>query len=221
MDKVTWIAELGINAHGSPDKMRRMISKAIDCGATYLKGQLYDPAKVLGIKHPAFADACQSYFSQQQHETFAQYAESLGGHYFVSVFDNKDVEWASQFGLMKIATRMNRRQDFIRLVERTKLPVYMSVSPELTIAKEYSKRFNLMWCVPGKYPSTIEEVISYSYYGFGLSSHCPDPIASFEAYEQGCRVFENHLCEAKDELGCDISSSFTFETYKRLIAACK
>lgn len=219
MDKTIFIAELGINAHGNPEKMLRMILKAVNSGATLIKGQYYDPVKVLGRRHPEFAYATQCQFSQPQHETFAKYAESIGGKYFVSVFNIADVQWASQFGFMKVATRMNKRQDFIRAVEKTKLPVFMSVQPELCVKKEYSKRFNLLWCV-AKYPTPKEEVLSYPYHGFGLSSHCPDPSASLEAWQKGARVLENHLCESKGELGCDIPASIDFEDYKALIKAC-
>lgn len=220
-NKTIWIAELGINAHGDATKMMRMISKSIDSGATLIKGQYYNPYTVLGIKHPELLYAIKCQFSKEYHEDFAKYAESLGGKYFVSVFNPKDVDWASQFGYMKIATRMNKKQEFIRLVDHTKLPVFMSVQPNLTIRKEYSKRFNLMWCVEGKYPSTKEDILSYPYEGFGLSSHCPDPAASLEAWQNGARVIENHLVESEDETGCDVSSSLDFSQYAALIKACK
>lgn len=218
--KPIWLCEIGINHHGSIDKALRMIDKAKECGADYAKFQFYQPSEVLGTKHPAFAYANQCYFSRYQHEALKQHCDDIGIKYLVSVFNTRDVEWAA--GLckaMKVATRMNKRQDFLRAVERTKLPVFMSVQPELTIRKEYSARFNLLWCVP-EYPTLKQKVMSFPYNGFGLSSHCPDPAASFEAYKLGCRVFENHLVEAKDELGCDVSSSITFDEYKVLIKQC-
>lgn len=222
MNKTTWIAEIGINHQGSMDKAFRMIEKAKACGATYAKFQYYDPAKVLGINHPAFAYACQCYLSKHQHETLQQFCKQTGIPYLVSVFNINDISWADSLcSAHKIATRMNKRQDFIRAIERTKKPVFMSVSPELTVQKEFSKRFNLMWCIPGKYPSTKEEILQYPYGGFGLSSHCPDWTASHEAWKNGARVIENHLCEASDELGCDISSSLTFEDYAKLIRTCE
>ncbi len=218
--KPTFIAEIGINSHGNPEKHLRMIAKAIDAGATYVKGQFYEPKKVLGPTHPDLQYAIQCQFSQAQHETFAKYAQSLGGKYFVSVFNVKDVKWASQFGVMKVASRMNRNQEFLAHVNAAHLPTYMSVQPEISIKKSYNKRFALLWCVR-KYPTSKEEVLAYPYHGFGLSSHCPDPEASIGAYQLGARVFENHLCEANDELGCDIGSSMHFNDYKMLIRACK
>lgn len=218
--KNTFIAELGINAHGNPEKMLRMISKAVDSGATYIKGQFYEPVKVLGATHPELRYAIKCQFSKGQHETFAKYAESLGGRYFVSVFNPLDVKWASQFGVMKVASRMNKNQEFLAKVNATHLPTFMSVQPELSIKKAYNKRFSLLWCVR-EYPTSKEAILQYPYRGFGLSSHCPDPSASFEAYKAGCHVFENHICEAKDEVGCDIGSSIDFKEYAALIESCK
>ncbi len=146
-------------------------------------------------------------------------------HFFyllVSVFDVKDVVWADSLcKAHKIATRMNENQDFIEAISKTNKPVFMSVSPNIKVKKQYLSKFKLMWCIPGKYPSDIDEILAYPYEGFGLSSHCPDPRASLEAYYKGCRLFENHLCESRSEMGCDISSSLIFQEYKALIKACR
>lgn len=219
-NKCQFIAELGINHHGKMEKAFRMIGKSIDAGATYVKGQFYAPVKVLGKEHPDLDYAKECYFTRGQHETLAKYADARGGKYFVSVFDCKDVRWAGQFGVMKVASRMNQNQEFLAKVNGLHLPTYMSVQPEITVNKRYSKRFSMLWCVR-EYPTAKETILQYPYNGFGLSSHCPDWTASLEAYKLGARVFENHLCEAKDEKGCDIGSSLDFAEYAALIKACK
>ncbi len=222
MSKCTFIAEIGINHHGNMEKAFRMIDSAKRCGADYAKFQYYDVAKVLGKKHPAYKYALQCFFTKQEHETLKTYCDSIGIDYLVSVFDVKDVAWAASLcTAMKIATRMNQNQEFIEAVAKTKLPVFMSVSPNIQVKKVYLGKFKLMWCIPGKYPSDIDEVLAYPYEGFGLSSHCPDPRASLEAYHKGCRLFENHVAESKTETGCDISSSLDFNEYKALIKACR
>lgn len=219
-DKCVFLAEIGVNHHGSMDKAFRMIEKAKACGADYAKFQYYQPTKTLGADNPDLAYAKSCYLSQSQHETLKRYCDSVGISYLVSVFDIKDVAWAASLcTAMKIATRMNKRQDFIRAIDNTKLPVFMSVQPELTIRREYQKRFELLWCVP-HYPTPKSEIVVYPYRGFGLSSHCPDPSASFEAWQKGARIIENHLCEDRNELGCDIPASITFEEYKKLINDC-
>ncbi len=222
MSKCTFICEVGINHHGNMEKAFRMIDKAKMCGADYLKLQYYDPAKVLGKLHPAYQYATQCFFSKEQHETLKAYCDSVGISYLVSVFDVKDVAWAASLcKAMKIATRMNQHQEFIEAIANTKKPVFMSVSPNIKVKKDYLKKFQLMWCIPGKYPSNIDEILQYPYQGFGLSSHCPDPRASLEAFHKGCRLFENHVAESKTEPGCDISSSLDFQEYKALIKACR
>ncbi len=219
--KNTFICEIGVNHHGNMDKAFRMIEKAKKCGASYAKFQFYEPTKTLGRDNPDLAYAKSCYLSKPQHETLKRHCETVGIEYLVSVFDKQDVNWAA--GLckaMKIATRMNQNKPFIRAVERTSLPVYMSVQPAIKVDNDFAALFNLLWCVP-KYPTSKEEVLQYPYVGFGLSSHCPDWTASFEAWKRGARIFENHLCESRDELGCDIPASITFDEYKLLISACR
>lgn len=211
-----FIAEVGINHHGDFNKALHMIERAKWAGATYVKSQYYDPEKVLGVNHEAYEYAKKCQFTKAQHEALRRYADELSIPYFVSVFDVRDVAWASQFGLMKIATRMNRNQEFISKVEACKLPTFMSVQPTTPVRNYYTRRFKLLWCIP-KYPSSKEEVSQYPYKGFGLSSHCPDYTASLEAIKQSAEVVENHVCVSKDEVGCDIQSSITFNEYKYLI----
>lgn len=214
--RVTTICEIGINHHGSLDKAKRMIRESAILGVDYVKGQFYDPVRILGRAHPALAEAQFSQFKPSQHEELAKWAETLGTKYFVSVFDVKDVKWAAQFGAMKIASRMNTRQEFIDAVDDTLLPTYMSVQPMQRAM--IPLRFRLLWCVRN-YPSRKEEVLQYPYRGFGLSSHCPDWSATFEAVKLGAHTIENHVCEASDEVGCDISSSLNFADYAKLLTA--
>lgn len=209
-----FIAELGINHHGSIDKAKRMADKAKALGATYIKFQYYNPTAVLGAQHPDLQYAKQCQFSRQQHETLRNY---IGDKYMVSVFHVGDIGWADTLcKAHKIASRMNKNQEFISLIERCKKPTFMSIQPEMST--HIPDRFQLMWCIR-EYPSFKSDILQYPYKYFGLSSHCPDWEASAKAIELGARVVENHLCESKEELGCDISSSLTFEEYGDLIAS--
>lgn len=213
---VTWIAELGINHHGDFEKAKRMCSKAHDAGATYIKGQYYNPYKVLGRNHPDLNYALQCQFTRQQHEELARYCRSFGATYGLSVFSCGDVGWLDGFSKFhKIASRMNQNQEFIQRIEICKKITFMSVQPEMGV--KIPDRFKLLWCVR-EYPTIKETVINYPYNKqFGLSSHCPDPSATLEAICNGATVVENHLCESREESGCDISSSLTFEEYAKLI----
>lgn len=208
------IAELGINSHGNFEKAKRMCRKAADAGATLIKGQYYNPIKVLGPNHPdlKYAEECQ--FTKRQHEELADYCSGMGVPYSVSVFCPQDVGWVDSFASYhKIASRMNQNAEFIYRVEGCKKPTYMSVQPELGV--RIPKRFKLLWCVR-EYPTSKEKILSFPYNGFGLSSHCPDITASMEAATLGAEVIEQHVCESREEKGCDISSSITFEELKEL-----
>lgn len=209
-----FIAELGINHHGDMSKAIAMCAQAAEAGATYIKGQYYNPIRVLGKDHPELQYAIQCQFTRQQHEMLALYCEKLHVPYFVSVFNVGDIGWANSFSpVHKVASRMNDRPDFISVLERTKKPIFASVQPT---TQKMPDRFKLMWCVRN-YPSTKEEVMQYPYSNIGLSSHCPDWTASYEAFKAGARVFENHVCESRQEKGCDIASSLEFSEYKEFI----
>lgn len=220
MNSTIFIAELGINAHGDIEKMKRMCEKAHRAGASYIKGQYYNPRKVLGLNHPHLQYALQCQFSRSQHEEISRYCRSLSAHYFVSVFDVGDVSWVDRFSpVLKIASRMNKNQEFISKIDDCKKMTFMSIQPEQGI--RIPDRFKLMWCVRD-YPTRKEIILEYPYSkDFGLSSHCPDWTATLEAIKHGATVVENHLCESREEEGCDISSSLTFEEYESLISTVK
>lgn len=216
MSKITFIAEIGINHHGDINKAKRMCSKALDCGATYVKSQYYNPYRVLGPKHPELDYALQCQFTRQQHEEIYKYCLSIGAIYGVSVFSPGDVGWVNGFSKYhKIASRMNTNQEFINKIESCKKITFMSIQPEQGV--RIPQRFKLLWCIR-EYPSFKSDIIKYPYnQNFGLSSHCPDPSVTVEAIRMGARVVENHLCESKEESGCDISSSLTFKEYAKMI----
>ncbi len=216
MNKLTFIAEIGVNHGGDFDKAQRMCRAAHKAGATYIKGQFYNPYQVLGRSHPDLNYALQCQFTRQQHELLAEYCTNLGTPYFVSVFNVGDIGWADRFcPVHKVASRMNLNQEFIAKIEQTKKPVFMSIQPEMGI--RIPERFKLMWCLR-EYPSTKEQVLDYPYTRkLGLSSHCPDASATLEAIKRGALVIENHVCESRAEPGCDISSSLTLEEYAELI----
>lgn len=216
MKKIIYIAELGINHHGDIEKAKRMCSKAHDAGATYIKSQFYNPYKVLGKNHPELNYALQCQFTRQQHEEIARYCRSLGAHYGVAVFTPYDVGWLDGFSVFhKIASRMNQNQEFIQRIEKCKKITFMSIQPDLGV--RIPERFKLMWCIR-EYPTMKEDILKYPYNNnFGLSSHCPDPSATLEAIKMGATVVENHLVESREEKGCDVSSSITFDEYAKMI----
>lgn len=216
--KPVFIAEIGLNHGGSLSKAFRMIDLCKQAGADIVKFQYYSPVEVLGHDHPALDYAARCQFSQKDHERLKKHCDEIGVEYMVSVFNVRDVEWAASLcKRMKIASRMNENLEFLSYVERTKLPVIMSIQVETPLRRFYRDRFYLMWCVRN-YPSTPTEALNFPFsYKYGLSSHCPDYKVTVEAFQKGARIFENHVKETMDEEGCDMSSSITIDSFARMV----
>lgn len=210
-----FIAEIGLNHQGSLSKAFRMIKLSKEAGAQIAKFQYYDPVKLLGASYPDLDYIIHCQFKERDHERLAAYCKEIGMEYLVSVFEVGDIPFAASLcKRMKVATRMNRNLEFLSYIEKTKLPVIMSIQPELPLRSCYRDRFYFMWCTQ-QYPASYESVTKYPFsYKYGLSSHCPDYKASVEAYKLGARIFENHVKEFDSDKGCDMSSSITLEHYK-------
>ncbi len=198
----------------------RMIDLCKQAGAHIAKFQYYSPVDVLGADHPALDYAISCQFTKDEHVALKRHCDSVGIEYMVSVFSVKDIEWAS--GLckrMKVASRMNRNLEFLAYIDRTKLPVIMSIQPETPMRKYYQDRFYFMHCVreyPASAVATLAPQFSYKY---GLSSHCPDYKVTVEAFQHGARIFENHVKESNEDEGCDMSSSITIESFGKMVRA--
>lgn len=214
--KVFSICEIGVNHLGSYEKAVRMIHKAKEAGASAVKLQKYNPVKVLGKNHPSLNDAHQLFWEELK--GLRNEAHKLGLQYSISVFDCNDIPIATSLvDFHKIASRMNQNPEFIARIEAVKIPVFMSVQPETQLRYD---RFKLMWCIR-EYPSLKEDVLKYPYEYIGLSSHCPDWLATLEAVKLGATVIENHVKEDDKDSGCDMSSSLNFNDYAKLLAKIK
>ncbi len=212
-----FIAEIGLNHQGNLNKAFRMVDSAKAAGAHIAKFQFYSPIDVLGRENPALDYAISCQLTRSEHEKLRDHCHRVGIEYLVSIFDLHDILWADSLCKRhKIASRMNQNQEFIAKIEELKKPVIMSIQPELTVRRSFRDRFYFMWCVRD-YPATKEKVLRPTFsYKYGLSSHCPDYTANVEAYRRGARIFENHVCESREETGCDIASSLTFEEYAKM-----
>ena len=189
-----------------------------EAGADIVKFQHYSPIDVLGLDHPALDEAIQCQFTKKEHEILAHHATLLDVEYLVSVFSVNDITWAD--GLVKrhkVASRMNRNLEFLAKMEQTKKPVIMSIQDNTPLRQLYRDRFYFMWCVTN-YPASEKEVLDYPFsYKYGLSSHCPKMEPTVEAYRRGARIFENHICESRTEVGCDMSSSITIDSFGKMV----
>ncbi len=223
MDLPYIIAEVGINHNGDHPTALRLVEAAIEAGASVVKGQYYDPIKLLGPDSPYLAYATKCQFTKDEHEHLARVCETLGIPYAVSVFDPADVYWASGFSpFMKVASRMNRNAEFISACLKTGRPVIMSIQKgSFHVLPAVEREMSYMWCAM-KYPATRLDYSEFPYSSYyGISSHCPDWTLSVEAARQGARIFENHLTLNRMGEGCDHTSSLEPHELKMMVQEIK
>jgi N,N'-diacetyllegionaminate synthase len=211
---VTLIAEIGVNHDGDLEKAKRMVLAAKDAGVTIVKFQHYDPFKLLGPLSPYLTYATQCQFSKEQHEELKRFCDSVGAEYLVSVFDIADVRWADSLCKRhKVASRMNRDQEFISALLKTDKPVIISTQsydPLPLYGVDY------MFCIT-EYPTNLDRMANLPCNNrLGLSSHCPSIAPSLKAVAQGAKIIEHHVTFDRNEPGCDKSSSITFDELKQL-----
>lgn len=212
----TFIFEVGINHHGDFEKAKRMCEQSKLMGADICKFQFYDPEKLLGKDSPYYGYAKKCQFTKVQHEALKCFCDRLGLEYLVTVFDVLDIRWATTLcNRVKIASRMNRNDEFVQRCIETRLPVIMSIQDYSMVKPIY--KIDYMWCVT-KYPAYYSETMGFNFDDkHGLSSHCPDWNVIVDAYDRGARLFEAHVCEDRKEAGCDIPASLTFRDYATAI----
>jgi N,N'-diacetyllegionaminate synthase len=215
-DRVTIIAELGINHNGSFDKALKMILAAKAAGVSIVKFQHYDALKLLGPISPylEYATLCQ--FTKLQHEALKSFCDDVGMEYLVSVFDIADVPWADSLCKRhKVASRMNQNQDFIKALIDTGKEVIISLQ-KFNRPTSLTPKFRYMYCIT-EYPTLEEKLENLPCNKFlGLSSHCPSIQPTLKAISQGAIIVEHHVTFSRDDEGCDQSSSITFDELAQL-----
>lgn len=217
--KPFYIAEIGVNFGGSFEKAKRMVVRSAQAGASAVKFQKYDPKKVLGPTSPFLADAHQ--LSWEELKELSDIAHFYKMQFGCSVFDLDDIPKVNNLvDFHKIASRMNKDEYFRTRLLQTGKKVIMSIQKDLLLPYWQHRNLTYMWCLTD-YPTKPEQLKDFLYSDdFGLSSHCPDVQPTIDAIKKGARIIEHHVCESRDEKGCDIASSVTFEEFKRLTDEC-
>lgn len=217
--KPFYIAEIGVNHMGSFEKAKKMILLSKEAGAHAVKFQKYDPKKVLGPTSPFLADAHQ--LSWEELKELSDVAHYYKLQFGCSVFDVDDILKVDPLvDFHKIATRMNKEEYFRTRLLKMGKKVIMSIQKNQLLPYWQPANLTYLWCV-ANYPSKPEELKDFQYsFDFGLSSHCPSIEPNVYAVKMGARITENHVCESREEKGCDIASSLTFEEFKRMTDEC-
>lgn len=214
MSKVDIICELGINHDGSYSKALDMINAAKLAGVSIVKFQYYDAIKLLGKDSPYLEYAARCQFTKDIHEDLKLYCDTIGMEYLVSVFDVNDIPWADMLcDRHKVASRMNQDKVFIETLRATGKEVIISTQ------QAFAKTMNnvrYMYCVT-KYPTPESEMGNLPCNkDLGLSSHCPSIQPTLAAIAQDATLVEHHVTFSREDVGCDHSSSITFDELAQL-----
>jgi N,N'-diacetyllegionaminate synthase len=225
------IAEIGINHGGSLGAAKRMVQLAKDAGADMAKFQLYRPAVILGKSSPYFAEASNAQLKKADHVELKAFCESIGIEYGVSLFHVDHILWAEQIGLKryKVASRSITDMGLLNAINKTKKPVIISTG--MAIARDVKKALQwtdecasqtLLYCVSA-YPTLLKNMSlsgAQFYEQFvprvGISSHCPNIAPAIAAVARGASVVEHHVCFSRNDAGCDVPSSLTFEEFHQM-----
>jgi len=221
------VAEIGINHGGDESVARDMILAAKSSGADVAKFQWYRPLEVLGHDSPYLAEATKCQFSEETHARLKAFCDEIGIEWCCSIFHLDQVDIMERLGMRryKIASRSARNMPLLYEVARLRKPILLSTGM-LELA-EIPRILDilagcdvtLMHCI-SKYPTRPNEArvervrVLRDRYGVpvGFSSHCPNPaptVMAVSAY--GACATENHVVFSREQPGCDVSSSITFD----------
>lgn len=243
------VAEIGINHNGSVEKAIRLCDIAKRSGFDYVKFQKRNPNKCVpesewgkiketpwGTRETYIEYKRKIEFGREEFETINNYCESIEMKWFMSVWDNDSVEFASDFdcNFVKIPSAMLTNANLIGAAINTGKTVIistgMSTVEEIDTAVSLFEtnrkdKLILMHC-HSAYPQPQEETNLMAMktirerYGVrvGYSSHDVSPYSSIMAmWRYDAHMIEVHICESRADPGSDMAASLE-EPALRLIA---
>jgi N-acetylneuraminate synthase len=238
------VAELGLNHLGDVTKLNRVIKKAADAGLKSVKFQyrsssegFFDGALEMGstlvsqeletanLEKSQLIDACKL-------------AWSLGMTAGVSFFRTADLhnfceELVPDY--IKIPSAEALNINLIAAAHAYDVPIIVSTGgltwsqlQELSAQVQFRSEDCVMYCVANypvalgaSLPSMISEYRKLFDCRIGYSSHDKEWELNVAFLFAGIDILERHLCESKDDIGLDISTSSTIDEMARLNLFCE
>mgnify|MGYP001581130282 CR=1 FL=1 len=219
------IAEAGVNHNGKLENALRLADAAKAAGADMVKYQFFDSKRLWGddrIKHLElrFDDFVQIH----------RYCENIGIEFGCTAFGVAELTMLRPIiKRVKIASGMNKRDDFLEAVANTGLPVLLSTG--MTTWEEMSHAFFLLQqeCLitvlqcTSSYPCRLEDVnlsamVAMKRHAFpiGLSDHTTSITIPIAAAALGASVIEKHFTLDREATGPDHKASITPREFKAM-----
>lgn len=226
MNKITIIAEAGINHNGSMAMAKELTRQAAICGADVVKWQAYSVDKLF---HPETGEDPNEEiwkgvkpleFNQEQFAEIKAFADEEGIEFMCTAFDEERLQWMEELGVKrhKIASRTSKlARGLAEKIVATGKECYMSLGFDskplkgMEIVKNkdvYNVKY--LYCI-AKYPTMYSELalpkdFNKSIYT-GFSDHSMGIEASLVAMARGATVIEKHFTLNKGLPGFDHISS--------------
>jgi len=223
------VAELGSTHNGDIEYAKALADRAKRAGADTVKLQIFKARDIFSKDRMYYPELERAEVTFEFLEEFYSYTRKIGLDFYASVFHSKAIDWLSGMGVKraKIATRFNRRYDYIRKILDKGMGLIVSFAPNhayympqrMVRLRRNHKNVRYLFCIP-KYPPQISELRIPDFLLTlldGYSNHFPDIAPCLEAASKGAEIIETHVCDTRDKPGPDRRFALTFSELEELI----
>ena len=246
-NKTIIIAEAGINHNGNIKIAKRLIDKASDAGADYIKFQTYDidhlilkKAKLTTYQKRNLKSNISQYsmlqknqLSAKNHITLFKYSRNKKIKFLSTAFDEKSLQLLSRFNLdyIKIPSGEITNYLFLKSISKLNKKILLStgmasvneIKKALTILNKKKSDITILHCT-SDYPARLKDLnLNFLHklktfgYGIGYSDHSTSIMTPSIAVSLGCEVIEKHFTLSKKLKGPDHKASLEPQELKEMI----
>ena len=250
-NKTIVIAEAGINHNGKLNLAKKLIDKASEAGADYVKFQSFNvdqllikKAKIANYQKQNLKQNISQYsmlkkyqLSEYDHIVLYKYAKKKKIKFLSTAFDNKSFELLSTFKLdyVKIPSGEITNYFFLKKISSLDKKVLLStgmatvkeIKEALIILNKDFKNLTLMHCT-SDYPAHLKDLnLNFIHrlkkfgYPVGYSDHSTSLITPSIAVSLGCQIVEKHFTLSRKLKGPDHKASLEPNELKEMISYIK
>ena len=248
MEKIYFIAEIGINHNGDLNIAKQLIDMAVDCGCDAVKFQkrtidkVYDKEMLKQSRDSPFGKTQREQkegleFGKKEYDEIDKYCKKKGIDWFASAWDIDSLNFLKQYDLKynKIASAMLTNLPFVEEVAKegkltfisTGLSEMEDIDNAVNAFRYYKCPFVLMHCV-GIYPCPDEllnlkmiQALKDKYdCEVGYSGHSPGIWDAIVATVLGAKYIEKHITLDRTMYGSDQPASLEKKGLEYVVENC-
>ena len=244
-NKISYIAEIGLNHNGSIDLAKKHIEAAKESNATIAKFQTYLTRTRAKKNSPIFDILDQCELTKDNFFELKNFSENIGIEFASTPFCEESADFLRQIGCktIKVASFHLRNLKLIKKIldfdNCEKLIISTGVSSSIDLVKannlydslSNSKLPNLAFlhCI-SEYPisntanfnlSNIPYIKQITSKQVGYSDHSKGPLAPSYAIALGAEIIEKHFTIDNDLVGADHAMSANPRVFKEMVDMCE